>query len=175
MPRPSRPRKSYRPRTVRLDAHLHAVDRIATLLPHQREQLARPTAAALDAFRRGAGSVAHWRDLADACNVAEALAELHIGGAPLLPAIQAAQAALAAVHGRHAQRGSWTLRGQEITALDEACYWHAWQLEQATQGELHDAIERVRRRTAGALAGSVGAGTVVCVGGLTTTRQEASA
>lgn len=175
MPRSSKPRKSYRPAGVRMDAHLHAVDRIATLLPHQRQQLAGPTAAALELFRRGAGSRAAWCDLADACNVAEALAQMHIGGEPLLPAIHAAQAALAAVHQRQAQRASWTLRGQEITALDEVCYWHAWQLEQATQGELHDAVQQVKRRTAGALAGAAGPGTVVCVGGLGATKVEVSA
>lgn len=166
MPGTRKPAKQHRPRLPRLDAHLHAVDRVATLLPSQQTELSAPMQAALDAFRQGRGDRNRWCDLADACNVGEALALAHIGGQPLLPIFAAAQAALAAVHGRQQQRGSWTLRGEEIHAIDEACYWHRWQLGQASQGELHDAIEAVKRRVSAALAGSVAPGTTVCRGGL---------
>lgn len=172
MPKSARPRKRYRPHGVRADAHLHAIDRSALLLPRQKQDLTTPMHAALDAFRRGAGSVVHWSNLADACNVGQQLAHMRIGGGPLLPCFAAAEQALAAVHARHAQRRSWTLRGTELAALDECAYWHAWQLGLATQGELHDAILTVKRRSAGALAGSVGADTIVCVGLLGSNTQE---
>lgn len=166
MPRSHKPRKRYVPKHARLDAHLVAVDRIATLLPHQQQELTGPTKAALEAFRRGLGDADHWCNLADACNVGEALAGLRIGGDALLPIFAAAQTALAAVHARRQAGGSWTLRGTEISALDEGWYWAAWQLTQASQGEVFDAVQTVKRRVQGALAGSAGGGVTVCVGGL---------
>ena len=174
MPRNRKPRKRYRPGALRLDAHLYAVDRIATLLPEQRQRLAGPTAAAVDAFRLGRGGPNHWLNLADAFNVGEALAKAHIGGEPLVPIFAAAKAALASVHARQQLRDSWTLRAAELQALDDAAHWHTWQLDLASQGELQDAVQRVKRRSAGALAGNVGAGTTVCVGGLGRRDEAAS-
>lgn len=165
MPRSHKPRKRYVPKPPRLDAHLHAIDRIATLLPEQRTKLTRPTQAALDAFRQGRGSLAHWWQLAGVYNVGAELALAHIGGRALVPIFEAAHQALASVHARYLKRQSWTLTGPELQAFAEACEWAAWQMTQATQGELRDAIDRVDRRNAGALAGNVGRDTTVCVGG----------
>ena len=162
MPRNRPPRKTYRPRPPRADAHWHAIDRVATLLPHQREALTAPMQRALDAFRTGAGSSAHWDALADACNVGEELAQMRIGGDALLPVFAAAQAALAAVHAQHKERNTWTLRAAWLQALDDVTYWHGWQLEQVSQGELLDAKEAVIRRIAGVLAGNVSQHTIVC-------------
>lgn len=174
MPRSHRPRKPYRPQPLRTDAHLHAIDRIATLLPDQRQALRGPLLAAFEAFRTGHGSARHWCDLADGMNVGEVLAELRIGS-NLAPQFQAAQAALAAVHARYQTRRSWTLRAPEISALDDATWAAGVQLEHCTQGELHDAIATVKRRTAGVLAGNVAAGTTVCVGLLGRDAAQATA
>jgi hypothetical protein len=161
MPTAHKPRKRYRPRTVRIDATQHAIDRVSVLDADQRAMLTQPLAAALEAFRSGRATLRHWCDLADACNVAEQLARQHIGGEPVVEVMLAAQQALAAVHARHQERGSWTLRGVELRALDDAEWLARWQLEQCSQGEIADAISTVKRRTAGALAGGVGRGTVV--------------
>ena len=74
-----------------------------------------------------------------------------------------AQEALAAVHGRARAGGSFTLRGAELTALDDAAFVHGGQLEHCSQGELEQAIQRVKRRCAGALRGGVGRDTRVLV------------
>lgn len=62
--------------------------------------------------------------------------------------------------------GSWTLYPAEITALDDACFVHQVQLEHRSQGEMADAIALVKRRIAGALAGSPPQGAIVCNPGL---------
>jgi hypothetical protein len=165
MPRNRRPAKRYQPRAPRLDAHLHAIDRIATLLDGQRDSLLKPLRSAFEAFRTGHGTPQAWCDLADGMNVAEVLAELSIGS-NLLAQFQQAQAALSAVHARRQAGGSWTLRAAEITALDDGTWAAGIQLEHCSQGELQQAISTVKRRTAGALAGSVAPGTIVCVGQL---------
>lgn len=164
MPTSRKPRKRYVPRPVRLDATLHAIDRVSVLDDNQRQMLAAPLTSALEAFRTGRATALDWCSLADAYNVAEQLARLHIGGDAVVRVMMAAQAALATVHARHQQRRSWTLRGAELTALDEAEWLARWQLEQCSQGEIAEAITTVKRRSAGALAGSVGRDTTVCVG-----------
>jgi len=165
MPRSHKPRKRYVPKHVRPDAHLHAIDRVATLLSTQRSALSVPMHAAFDAFRTGHGSARYWCDLADGCNVGEVLAELSIGS-NLTPRFAAAQAALSAVHQRHTAGGSWTLRPAELVAIDEAVWAADVQLQHCSQGELHDAVHIVKQRTRGALAGGVGTSTIVCVGHL---------
>lgn len=158
-----RPHKAYRPRPVRTDAFLHAIDRVATLLNHQRATLLAPLQVAVDAFRTGQGTAAHWANLADGMNVGEVLCELQIGS-NLAPQFQAAQQALAAVHRRHAERNSWTLRADELASLTDAVWCAGVQMQHCSQGEMQDAINTVKRRTAAALAGSVAAGTTICVG-----------
>jgi hypothetical protein len=172
MPRSHKPRKRYVPKHVRLDSHLHAMDRVATLLPAQRQDLGGPLQRAFEAFRAGQGNPQHWCDLADGLNVGEVLCELQIG-TNLADRFVQAQQALAAVHARHAQRGSWTLRAAEIAALDDAVWCAGIQLQHCSQGEIADAIGTVKRRTVGALAGNIAAGTTVCVGLLG--RQEQAA
>lgn len=175
MPRNRQPRKIYRARAARVDAIQHAIDRVATLSDEQRAALGGPMQRAFEAFRAGQGNANAWADLADAMNVGEALAELSIA-ANLNTYFSQAQAALAAVHARHAGTGSWTLRGPEITALDDAVWAATVQLQHCSQGEMHDAITTVKRRMAAALAGSAAPGTTVCVGLLTDTphpNQEA--
>jgi hypothetical protein len=165
MPRAQRPRKRYVPKPVRTDAHLHAIDRVATLLDTQRQDLLGPLLEGFEAFRTGHGTARAWCTLADALNVGEVLTELQIGS-NLRAHFAMAQAALAAVHARQKAGGSWTLRGPEIAVLDDAVWAAKVQLEYCSQGELADAVNTVKRRAAGALAGNVGADTTVCVGHL---------
>jgi hypothetical protein len=170
MPRSNRPRKAYRPTGTRTDAFLHAMDRASLLSTRQQAELIAPMQKALEEFRLGRGSAAYWADLADAVNVGEALAALRIGS-NLVPYIEHAQAALASVHARHAAGGSWTLRGPELAALDDAVWAAGVQIQHCSQGEMQTAIDRVKRRMAAALAGNAAPGSVVCVGLLTDTPQ----
>ena len=102
-----------------------------------------------------------WADLADCLNVAEALAQAKLAS-DHKGTFANAQAALAAVCRRHETTRSWTLYPGEITALDDACFVHQVQLDHCSQGEMADAIALVRRRIAGALAGSAPKGAIVC-------------
>lgn len=163
MPRSHKPRKRYVPKAIRPDAHLHAIDRVATLLDTQRQDLATPMQAAFDDFRTGHGTARAWCTLADALNVGEVLTELQIG-TNLRGHFAQAQAALAAVHGRQSAGGTWTLRGPEIATLDDAVWAAKVQLDHCSQGELADAINTVKRRARGALSGGLSADTTVCVG-----------
>lgn len=165
MPTSHKPRKRHNPRPVRLDAHLHAIDRVATLLDTQRSDLSSPLQSAFDQFRVGHGSSPAWCTLADALNVGEVLTEAQIGS-NLRGHFALAQAALAAVHARQAAGGSWTLKGPEIAVLDDAVWAAQVQLDHCSQGELADAVETVKRRARGALAGGLAQDTLVCVGHL---------
>lgn len=163
MPTSHKPRKRYAPQPVRLDAHLHAIDRVATLLDTQRQDLSTPMQEAFDLFRTGRGTAAAWCTLADALNVGEVLTELQIG-TNLRGHFAMAQGALAAVHARKTAGGTWTLRGLEIAMLDDAVWAAKVQLDHCSQGELTDAVNTVKRRARGALTGGLSADTTVCVG-----------
>jgi hypothetical protein len=165
MPASSKPRKAYRPRPVDVDPTQLAIARAALVPAPQRALLVRPVQQALDGLRTATGGWPAWRGMADAMNVAERLALAGIAS-DRMPEIQAAQAALQTLHARHATTGSWTLRSEELRALDDGAFFHRVQLEHCTQGELHDAIQAVQRRVAQALAGNAPRDARVCVGQL---------
>ena len=155
------PRKAYRPRFVDADPVGLALTMAAKLLPQQWAEAKAEMQASFDAFRTGCGSNDHWRHLADRLNVAEALAQMHIAG-DHADTFERGQAALAAVHQRaHGAAKSWTLRGPELAALDDALFVHGVQLEHCSQGELQAAIGAVQRRVWQALQGNAGAGVLV--------------
>ena len=165
MPASSKPRKAYRPRPVDIDPTQLAIARAALVPAPQRAMLLTPVRRALDGLRMATGGWQAWCGMADAMNVAERLALAGIAS-DRMPEIQAAQAALQTLHARHATTGSWTLRAEELRALDEGAFFHKVQLEHCTQGELHDAILAVQRRVAQALAGNAPRDARVCVGQL---------
>lgn len=152
--------RRYRPRAVDVDPIGLAMTMAALLTPEQRAPLERASVEGFAAFRLGHGTAALWADLADAMNVAEALAEIGIAS-DHADTFAAAQAAPAAVWTRHAAGGSWTLRAAEITALDDAVFIHGVQLQHCSQREMADAITTVRNRVRGAMAGHPPAGAMV--------------
>jgi hypothetical protein len=161
MGRSSAPRKAYRPRPVDRDPVGLATAMAALLDPPQRQKLVDRCATAFEAFRGGRGTAALWADLADALNVAEALAERGIAN-DHAELFQRAQAALSDVSSRHEHGRSWTLYAADITALDEALYVHGIQLEHCSQREFAESVRQVQRRVAGALRGHPPAGARVC-------------
>lgn len=163
MPRTHKPRRRYVPKRVDPNPVDLAISSAATLRPHQRAELSTPITAAFQALRAGHGTAQHWMDLADAMNVAEALAELNIAsdhGATFA----AAQQALASVHARWQQRASRALYPAEINAIDDAVFVHGVQLEHCSQAEMQRAIEAVKRRTAQYIKGNASPGAHVCIG-----------
>lgn len=130
-----------------------AVHRASKLSAQQRQELLQPAHAALERLGRGQGSVGVWQQAADVLNIAEALCELRIAN-NLASTIADAQAAIAALMDRVRAGRGWTLRGPELTALREGVWLYGVQLEHCSAGEHLQAIETVRRRIAGALAGN---------------------
>lgn len=167
-----KPRKVYRPRPVDADPFGLAASRAAALGPRQRLHFIEPVAGALLALKRGAATMQHWADLADALNVAEQLCALRICN-DHLGAVLAGQAALHAIHARHTTRGRWVARGEELRALTDdtgrtlaALDVHRVQVNHCSQGEMATAIHRAAERGRQALAGNAPRGALVCVGGL---------
>lgn len=158
-------RRRYRPIPIDIDPVGLAIARATKLTAQQRAPMSEATTRAFEAFRAGQGTERLWADLADAMNVAEALADVNLAS-DHKGTFSTAQAALSAVCARHERSQSWTLYPAEITALDDACFVHGVQLEHCSQGEMADAIARVKRRVAGALAGSPPKGALVCNPGL---------
>jgi hypothetical protein len=161
MPRSHKPRKRYVPKHVTPNTVGLVLDAIVTLTLAQQAELLAPIQGSLEAFRTGRGSADDWANLADAMNVGEALAQLAIG-ADHADTFNTAQAALAAVHARIAERKSYTLRGAELTALDDAVFVHRIQLEHCSQGELLRAVDNVKRRVGEALKGNASPTAHVC-------------
>lgn len=182
MPRNTKPRKAYRPRPVDADPFGLAVSRAVALSASQRLQFIEPVAAALLALKRGHATMQHWADLADALNVAEQLCALRICN-DRMHTVLAGQAALHAIHHRHATRGRWVAKGEELRALSDdtgdtlaALDVHRVQVNHCSQGEMATAIQRAAERGRQALAGNASPDALVCVGSLpSTTREEATA
>lgn len=151
-----------------------AMHRAATLTPDERREVLAPSQAAFDAFRRGMGTDAHWARLVDAINVGLELTRRQIAS-DHGPTFDAAGQALTAAFERHQLSGSWTLRGPEIAALDDALFVHQIQLDHASRGELGAAVTRVINRTKAALQGNAGPGTTVCVPALRPHQPQSSA
>lgn len=141
-----------------------AINRAAKLLPAELAELLTPVNTAFDAFRQGHGQQSHWAKLADALNIAEALAKRGIANDHLASFLEA-QAALSAVHNRHSQNGSWVLRGPEIAAIAFALFVNKVQLSLCSRGELGFAVTDVINRVSQALAGNAGPGVRVLLPG----------
>jgi hypothetical protein len=144
-----------------------ALNRIALLSPTEQANVLASASAGFDAFRQGQGNHTHWCALADAMNVAQALAELRIASNHAA-AFSAAHQALVDVMDRatacSTACASWTLRGGEIAALDHALFMHRIQLQHCSRGELSSAVTNVVNRMRQALAGNAGKGTRVVDG-----------
>lgn len=141
-------------RRVILNPVAVAIESAQKLRPEYRSNLQRIVELALQAFRTGRDCDAQWRNMADALNTAEALARIGIASDDdSRERIDAAQRVLADVHQRQAQRGSWTLRGPELQALDDGLWIFRVQLDHCSLGEFErarrDSAERIRQARAG--------------------------
>jgi hypothetical protein len=165
MGRTAKPRKAYRPKGATIDAVDYTIALACKLGPPQRASLRNPLRAALTNLRTGRDTASAWCELADGMNVAEQLAHRGIVSDRLQVFLQA-QAALHAVNTRNQQRGTMTLRAEELAALRLGRFFHFVQLDYCTQGEMQAAIEAVKRKVQQALAGNAPRDARICVGGL---------
>lgn len=129
-----------------------AMNRAAKLLPSERESLIKPVQAAFQAFKLGQGTSAHLAHIADALNIGTDLAEKVKIASNHTGTLEAGKAAVLSLLDRHADTGSWTLKGTEIAALDEALFICRVQLDFCSRGELAGAVQRVISRCQSALA-----------------------
>lgn len=137
-----------------------ALDNVRTFTPDEQRAHMRPALEALAGLRSARGSLRLWRDLADALNIAEALAELGIAN-NLRDQVAQAQAALRAVIERARSSRQWFCHAAEAVALDDALFVLRVQLQHCSAGEHRRAVERVRNLISQALAGNGGPGVTV--------------
>jgi hypothetical protein len=157
-----RKRSAYRPKPMLYNAIERALWRSFVLEPADRANLKATARDARAALLRGEDARVSWRLLADAINVATALAEAGIcSDAESVALFDGGHEALGAVADRQLAGGSWTLRAAEIAALDAAIERHAIQLDHCSRGEWEAAREKVRRRTEQALHGNAAPGVAV--------------
>lgn len=138
-----------------------ALHRAAALLPSERTELLGPVREAFAAFRRGQGNVDALAQLSDTFKIAAELANRQICS-DHKPTFAAAAAALNAVLTRRENGCSWTLRGEEIAAIDLAVDVFSIQLDFCSRGELGESVTRVVHQVQQALAGNAAPGVRVC-------------
>lgn len=135
--------KKYSPRPIRFNAMDWAIAGVHKMVESDRKAVLAPVLEGVDRLRQGKATRAHWNDVCESLNVAEALAELHIGD-NLLPDFNAGHEALHQVALRMLAGGSSTCRASELAAIREAVELYALQLTLCTQAELSRAVRRVK-------------------------------
>lgn len=142
-----------------------AMNRAALLLPHEQEEVFKPTREAFEQFRLGHGNEARCAQLVDAMKISAELACRQIASDHKRTFAEALEV-LADVINRHARTGSWTLKGTEIGSLELAVLVHHIQLQKCSRGELSTSVSRVIEQVRQALAGNVAPGVQVYPVGL---------
>lgn len=139
MPTSDRPRKTYRPRPLRVPPiirYSEADEVRLQLVPH----------VDLERFRNGSADGEAWSTLATRVNWGAVLANRHHPAATALMA-EAARS-LASIHARHARTGQWGTSGPEFTALADALVVIDDMQRACTRVELHSALQVVLREQA---------------------------
>lgn len=141
-----------------------AMDSARKLTPAQVEQLMVPNTAAVNALQYGQFSADHWKALADAFNIAEALAQPPVNIAnDHAGKFDEAQKVLFALSEQRRDKGTWTPRAQQLETIKDAMELFEIQLRYVGQGEFEHAVNKLRRRMSEALRGNGGAAQVVTV------------
>lgn len=134
--------KKYTPREVLADPVSWAVAG-AYLMPTEKINLIQaPVDAAVLLLKQGRALRDDWNVVANALNLAEALAGLQVGH-NLTAEIAAGQGALLGI-ARRMIGGSATWYAAELAAVDEAIFVYRAQMKVSTQGDFSRACERVK-------------------------------
>ena len=169
-----KPRKQYRPRPVSCNIVAIALNKVRKLSAEDVQRQHQLMTTALREFSAGKDCAYHWRSLADSANMAETLSAMGIcSGLQASTIIHAAQQALAAVHVRHATRGTWTMYATELDTLQWLVVLHTRQLAECDYGEFEKAYQSTSNRIAQARAGNAPAGAIVVVGDVDARRVAA--
>ena len=128
-------------RTVwqKVDPLAHAISRASIPTPKQRDELSLLELSSLDAFTRGAATIAEWSDLVNACNIAQTLAGKGIGREAMPDLLRAEEALLEAAH-RYEATARMGLTGPGIQAMRTMLEWHDAQREVITVKQYSEAL-----------------------------------
>lgn len=103
---------------------------------------------AMDSLRRGEGTRGHLQSMVEVANVAETLASNANLGKDWLPEIHEAQMAIHALAVRGVEIGRYTLKANEIKALNLLLEIHDAQLDACSVQTLGKAVNYIRERMA---------------------------
>lgn len=160
-----RKRSTYRPRPVLANPVALSIELAGKLPLEDQAKLKAIVRQAYEGLRTGTAPAAAWVQLADALNIGEQLAALGIcSDDASRDRIAGGQRALSCLHQRHAQIRSWTLRADELRAIDEAVWIHGIQLEHCSKGEFEVAHRRATNALQQARLGNAPRDAIVCVG-----------
>jgi hypothetical protein len=133
----------------------HAMASASVMPAAERGKLIARSDAAAGALQFGTFTAQHWRDLADAFNIAEALARPPVNIAnDHADKFDAAQKELFALSEQFRDRGTWTPRGTQLQVIKDALFIHEIQMNNVGQGELERAVQRLINRVMQARQGN---------------------
>lgn len=166
MPRPSRPRKAYRPHQRHLVNPIQrAMTGVRLLERSDAVGQIKLATRALAELKLAVNTGQAWRSLADTANMAESLCTLGIGsGTDARRVIHAAQLALHDIAQRMQQATTKALHHHEIEALEWLIRLHDLQLQSCSYSEFERAFVTTKDRLEQARAGNAPADAVVVVG-----------
>lgn len=151
-----------KPRPVYVNAAEMAIERSRKLPANDAAMLKKIIGDSFDALKLGNGRRDDMRNLIDAFNLAEELAELGIcSDTYSKTTIENGQSALCDLYLRQQNRDSWTMRGEEIKCIEEAIFIHGVQLDYVSMGEYIKAQDTVKAKARRALSGNIPKGTKV--------------
>lgn len=134
--------KKYVPKDVSANAMNWAIAGRCLMPEFKQIALMEPVLESMMLLRKGAAGRDDWNSIANAMNIAEALAHHQIGP-NLLPQILAAQSALHAVAMRMLNTGKSTCYAQELADITEGIDLYRIQLTLCTQAEMSKSVRRV--------------------------------
>lgn len=132
-----------------------AMESARKFTPEQLVQLMGPNTAAVEALRTGNFNADHWRVLADAFNIAEALAKPPVNIAnDHADKFEEAHCVLFALSEQYRDRRTWTPRAQQLATIQDAMEMFEIQLRYVGQGEFERTVDRIKRQITEALRGN---------------------
>ena len=136
---------------------VYAMDSARAFTPDQVKQLMAPNHAAIHALQYGTFDAHQWRALADAFNIADALAKPPVNIAnDHAEKFDEAQCVLFALSEQYRDSRTWTPRAAQLQTIKDAMEIFQIQLENVGQGEFERAVEKVKRQIQQALRGNGG-------------------
>lgn len=134
-----------------------AMESARKFTPEQLATLMAPNVAAVEALQYGTFNADHWRALADAFNIAEALAKPPVNIAnDHAEKFNEAHCVLFDLSEQYRDRRTWTPRAHQLQTIRDAMELFEIQLRYVGQGEFERTVDRIARQITQALKGNGG-------------------